>query len=78
VSREPCCSLVRLLTIVSVVENNRLADNNLFSMPICLDLNDHEIESSQVKAGARVTLRDFRDDRNLAIMTVDDVYTPDK
>ncbi|KAJ9630785.1 Sulfate adenylyltransferase [Taxawa tesnikishii (nom. ined.)] len=61
-----------------VVENNRLADGNLFSMPINLDLNKETIDSLGIKAGARITLRDFRDDRNLAIMTVDDVYQPDK
>ena len=47
-------------------------------MPICLDLSKETIESSQVKPGARITLRDFRDDRNLAIITVDDIYRPDK
>ena len=62
----------------SVVENNRLADGNLFSIPITLDLSKQDIESLGVKPGARVTLRDFRDDRNLAILTVEDVYQPDK
>jgi len=61
-----------------VVQNNRLADGNLFSMPICLDLNRQTIDEVGVKPGARITLRDFRDDRNLAIITVDDVYQPDK
>ena len=64
--------------IFSVVANNRLADGNLFSMPITLDLSKEQIEEIGVKAGARVTLRDFRDDRNLAIITVEDVYKPDK
>lgn len=61
-----------------VVENNRLADGNLFSMPINLDLSKTEIEESGIKPGARITLRDSRDDRNLAIMNVEDVYQPDK
>ena len=47
-------------------------------MPICLDVSDKTIEKASLKAGERVTLRDFRDDRNLAIITVDDVYKPDK
>lgn len=47
-------------------------------MPITLDISKETIEELGVKAGARVTLRDFRDDRNLAIITVDDVYRPDK
>jgi sulfate adenylyltransferase len=62
----------------SVVADNRLADGNLFSMPITLDLSKELIEQLDIKAGARVTLRDFRDDRNLAIINVEDVYKPDK
>jgi sulfate adenylyltransferase len=61
-----------------VVENLRLADGNLFSMPICLDVSEQVIQETGVKPGARITLRDFRDDRNLAIITVDDVYKPNK
>lgn len=47
-------------------------------MPINLDLSKERIEELNIKAGARITLRDPRDDRNLAIITVDDVYRPDK
>ncbi|KAJ9641349.1 Sulfate adenylyltransferase [Coniosporium apollinis] len=61
-----------------VVENNRLADGNLFSMPICLDLSKEIIDEVGAKPGARLTLRDLRDDRNLAILTVEDIYQPDK
>ncbi|KAF1983832.1 sulfate adenylyltransferase [Aulographum hederae CBS 113979] len=61
-----------------VVENNRLADGNLFSMPICLDLSKATIDDVGVKPGARLALRDFRDDRHLGIITVEDVYQPDK
>ncbi|RQM06637.1 hypothetical protein DH86_00001279 [Scytalidium sp. 3C] len=61
-----------------VVEKNRLADGNLFSMPITLDVDQEQINELNIKPGARVTLRDFRDDRNLAIITVDDVYKPNK
>ncbi|CAG8953988.1 hypothetical protein HYFRA_00009087 [Hymenoscyphus fraxineus] len=61
-----------------VVTENRLADGNLFSMPITLDISKEQVEELGVKAGARIALRDFRDDRNLAIITVDDVYVPDK
>lgn len=62
----------------SVVANNRLADGNLFSIPITLDISKELISEIGVKPGARITLRDFRDDRNLAIITVEDVYQPDK
>ncbi|KAI2021243.1 Sulfate adenylyltransferase, partial [Ophidiomyces ophidiicola] len=61
-----------------VVENVRLADGNLFSIPITLDVSQETIDSAGIAPGARITLRDFRDDRNLAILTVDDVYRPDK
>lgn len=61
-----------------VVESNRLVDGNLFSMPITLDVSHEQIDEIGIKSGARLTLRDFRDDRNLAIITVDDVYQPDK
>lgn len=47
-------------------------------MPICLDVSEDTVQKSGLKAGARVALRDFRDDRNLAIITIDDVYKPDK
>jgi sulfate adenylyltransferase len=66
------------LTVHSVVEKNRLADGKLFSMPIPLDVSKKQVEELGLKPGARVTLRDFRDDNNLAIITIDDVYKPDK
>lgn len=47
-------------------------------MPICLDVTQETIQELGIKAGSRVTLRDFRDDRNLAIITIDDIYMPDK
>ena len=61
-----------------VVAESRLADGSLFSMPITLDVSQATVDSKSIKAGAKITLRDFRDDRNLAILTVDDVYKPDK
>lgn len=64
--------------IQRVVENLRLTDGNLFSMPICLDVSQTAINELGLRPGARATLRDFRDDRNLAIITVDDVYKPNK
>ena len=62
----------------SVVKENRLANGVLFSMPITLDLSKETIDEVGVKAGARIALRDLRDDRNLAILTVDDIYKPNK
>ena len=61
-----------------VVAESRLADGALFSMPINLDTTSQTVERLKLKAGSKVTLRDFRDDRNLAILTIDDIYKPDK
>nr|RVD90145.1 hypothetical protein DFL_001121 [Arthrobotrys flagrans] len=61
-----------------VVNNLRLVDGNLFSIPITLDVSQETIDKYSIKPGARITLVDFRDDRNLAIITVDDVYKPNK
>lgn len=47
-------------------------------MPITLDVSQSFVTSSKLQAGSRLTLRDFRDDRNLAILTIDDIYRPDK
>ncbi|KAL9099668.1 MAG: hypothetical protein Q9187_009463, partial [Circinaria calcarea] len=47
-------------------------------MPICLDISKETIDDLRIRPGSRITLRDLRDDRNLAIITVDDVYKPDK
>lgn len=47
-------------------------------MPITLDVSQVSIDELKIKPGSRLTLRDFRDDRHLAIITVDDVYRPDK
>ena len=55
----------------SVVKENRLTNGVLFSMPITLDLSAQTIEEVGIKPGMRVALRDLRDDRNLAILTVD-------
>ncbi|KAI9769406.1 MAG: Sulfate adenylyltransferase [Geoglossum simile] len=61
-----------------VVTDLRLADGNLFSIPITLDVSQAQVDLSGIMPGARITLRDFRDDRNLAIISVEDVYRPDK
>lgn len=60
------------------MKENRLTDGALFSMPITLDLSKAEIDDLALTPGKKVTLRDFRDDRNLAILTIEDIYKPDK
>ena len=53
-------------------------DGNLFSIPITLDVSKKWIDEAKAQPGSRITLRDFRDDRNLAILTIDDIYRPNK
>jgi sulfate adenylyltransferase len=60
------------------VDDVRLFDGTLFSMPITLDLPQQTIDELGVKPGARLALRDFRDDRLISILSVEDVYKPDK
>ncbi|KAL7418427.1 Sulfate adenylyltransferase [Cryptotrichosporon argae] len=68
----------------SVVDTLRLApvggqrQGTLFPMPITLDVSAEQVEQLGLKQGARVALRDFRDEAALAILTIDDVYRPDK
>lgn len=53
----------------SVVQSLRLADGTLFPIPVTLDVSHEDIEQLSLKPGARITLRDFRDDEPLAIIT---------
>jgi len=53
----------------SVVENMRLTNGVLFSMPITLDVSEEEIEKLRIAPKSRITLRDFRDEQPLAILT---------
>ena len=53
----------------SVVDTLRLADGALFAMPITLDVSQADIDAKGIAPGARITLRDPRDDEALAIIT---------
>lgn len=53
----------------SVVETLRLENGLLFSMPITLDASGADIKRLGIKEGSRITLRDFRDEQPLAIIT---------
>jgi sulfate adenylyltransferase len=57
------------LTAHSVVETLRLSNGTLFSMPITLDVSEAEIKKLNITPGERITLRDFRDEQPLAILT---------
>ncbi|EPQ29465.1 uncharacterized protein PFL1_03220 [Pseudozyma flocculosa PF-1] len=60
------------------LDNMRLADGSLFPMPITLDVDQAQIDALALAPGARVTLRDPRDENAIAILTVADLYPVDK
>lgn len=66
------------MCLYSVVENMRLANGLLWPIPITLDVSKEQIEESNIKPANRITLLDPRDYEPLAILTVDDVYQPNK
>ncbi|KAI0266795.1 hypothetical protein BC834DRAFT_969307 [Gloeopeniophorella convolvens] len=61
-----------------VVDTLRLADGTLFPIPVTLDVSQEDITRLSLEKGKRVALRDPRDDQALAILTIDDVYKPDR
>ncbi|KAL1921656.1 uncharacterized protein VTP21DRAFT_10298 [Calcarisporiella thermophila] len=62
----------------SVLENLRLADGSLWPIPVYLDVSKSFVDEHQLAPAKRIVLRDPRDDEPLAILTVEDLYTPDK
>ena len=69
---------IALPTLSSVVDNLRLADGTLWSMPINLDVSQEDIDRLSLKPAQRVVLRDPRNDSPIAVLTIQDIYTPDK
>ncbi|KAJ3260971.1 Sulfate adenylyltransferase [Boothiomyces macroporosus] len=61
-----------------VLFNLRLQNGLLWSMPITLDVNQQQIEDLGLAPGKKITLRNPQDDEALAILTVQDVYKPNK
>lgn len=62
----------------SCLDTMRLADGALFPMPITLDVSRDQVSSLGLKEGARIALRDPRDDNPIAILTVSDLYDIDR
>lgn len=73
-----CCRTIILIYYISVVENMRLANGLLWTIPITLDVSKEQIEESKIAPSKRIALLDPRDYTALAILTVEDVYTPNK
>ncbi|ODV88398.1 hypothetical protein CANCADRAFT_146033 [Tortispora caseinolytica NRRL Y-17796] len=63
---------------IGVRDNMALADGSLWAIPINLDVSKDEIDKLSIAPGRRIVLQDSRDDNLLAIITVEDVYQPDK
>ncbi|KAI8835717.1 sulfate adenylyltransferase [Chytridium lagenaria] len=62
----------------SVLNNMRLANGTLWPMPINLDVSSQQVTTLGLRSGSRIALRDPRDDSPLAILTINDIYTPNK
>lgn len=62
----------------SVVESLRLTSGALFPIPVNFDVSKEDVQTLGIKPGARIALRDPRDDNALAILTVEDIYAPNK
>lgn len=60
----------------SICNDMRLANGQIWSIPITLDVSEET--SKLFQAGERVVLRDPRDDAPLAIITISDIYKPNK
>ncbi|KAG1639526.1 hypothetical protein G6F44_007746 [Rhizopus delemar] len=62
----------------SVVEHMRLANGLLWPIPITLDVSKEELNKSGIQPSKRIALLDSRDYEPLAILTVEDIYRPNK
>ncbi|KAK0504787.1 hypothetical protein EDD18DRAFT_313267 [Armillaria luteobubalina] len=62
----------------SAVDTLHLTNGVLFPIPITLDVSGEVINRLSIQPGSRVSLRDPRDEEPLAIITVEDIYKPDR
>ena len=62
----------------SVVSNMRLSDGTLFPIPIYLDISSTVIKNNNIQQGSKIALRNPQDNEALAIITVSDIYMPDR
>lgn len=61
-----------------VVNDMRLADGHVFTIPITLDVSKEIVDDLKIAPGVRFVLRDFRNQTPLAIITVEDIWRPNK
>ncbi|KAJ3052532.1 Sulfate adenylyltransferase [Rhizophlyctis rosea] len=62
----------------SVVNNLRLPSGVVWPIPITLDVTESQVDQGKLRSGARVVLRNPQDDTPLAILTVSDIWAPNK
>jgi ATP sulfurylase len=67
-----------VLSSISVVEHMRLANGLLWPIPITLDVSKEELNKNGIQPSKRIALLDSRDYEPLAILTVEDIYCPNK
>ncbi|MBN1586349.1 MAG: sulfate adenylyltransferase [Candidatus Omnitrophica bacterium] len=60
----------------SVIDNKRLADGTVWTLPVTLSV-EKEI-ASRVKVGQQVALRDPQQERVLAVLTVEEIFPQDR
>jgi sulfate adenylyltransferase len=63
---------------LSVLHNCRLANGLLWTIPITLDVTSAQIVNLGLKTGSRLLLRNLQDNQPLAVLTISDIYKPDK
>ncbi|KAG2735470.1 hypothetical protein G9P44_001684 [Scheffersomyces stipitis] len=61
---------------LSSVTNKKSGKGLLWPIPITLDVSPET--AAQYKVGDRIVLKDLRDETNLAILTIESIYKPDK
>lgn len=69
---------LRVRDTLRLAKVNGQRQGTLFPMPITLDVSQSDIDTLSIVPGARIALRDPRDESALAIITVSDIYRPDK
>ncbi|KAJ3034418.1 Sulfate adenylyltransferase [Rhizophlyctis rosea] len=62
----------------SVLNNLHLPSGVVWPIPITLDVTESQVDQGKLRAGSRITLRNPQDDTPLAILTVSDIYAPNK
>ncbi|KAI8898177.1 sulfate adenylyltransferase [Globomyces pollinis-pini] len=63
---------------ISVLDNLRLTSGLVWTIPINLDVGQNDIDDLKLAPTSKLVLRNPQDDQPLAILTIQDIYRPDK